>query len=75
MSATRKFHDTYETRSSSSDRQAEGLTRKHSKDLCRKKLGSNRRKKQQHKLALHHETTNRRKDSSTNSTTIREIMC
>ena len=44
-------------------RQAEGLTRKHSKDLSRKKLGSNRRKKQQHKLALHHErTTNRRKD-------------
>ena len=37
--------------------------RKHSKDLCRKKLGSHRRKKQQHKLALHHErTTNRRKD-------------
>ena len=44
-------------------RQAERLTRKHSKDLSRKKLGSNRRKKQQHKLALHHErTTNRRKD-------------
>ena len=44
-------------------RQAEGLTRKHSKDLSRKKLGSHRRKKQQHKLALHHErTTNRRKD-------------
>ncbi|MCY3740569.1 MAG: transposase [Candidatus Poribacteria bacterium] len=44
-------------------RQAEGLLRKHSKDLCRKKLGSHRRKKQQHKLALHHErTTNRRKD-------------
>jgi len=44
-------------------RQAEGLTRKHSKDLWRKKLGSHRRKKQQHKLALHHErTTNRRKD-------------
>ena len=44
-------------------RQAEGLTRKHSKALSRKKKGSNRRKKQQHKLALHHErTTNRRKD-------------
>ncbi|MYB92823.1 IS200/IS605 family element transposase accessory protein TnpB [Candidatus Poribacteria bacterium] len=44
-------------------RQAEGLTRKHSKNLSRKKLGSHRRKKQQHKLALHHErTTNRRKD-------------
>ena len=44
-------------------RQAEGLTRKHSKALSRKKQGSNRRKKQQHKLALHHErTTNRRKD-------------
>ena len=43
--------------------QAEGLLRKHSKDLSRKKLGSNRRKKQQHKLALHHERTkNRRKD-------------
>ena len=44
-------------------RQAEGLTRKHSKDLSRKKKGSHRRKKQQHKLALHHErTTNKRKD-------------
>ena len=44
-------------------RQAEGLLRKHSKDLSRKKKGSNRRKKQQHKLALHHErTVNRRKD-------------
>ncbi len=44
-------------------RQAEGLLRKHSKDLSRKKLGSNRRKKQQHKLTLHHErTANRRKD-------------
>ena len=44
-------------------REAEGLTRKHSKALSRKKKGSNRRKKQQHKLALHHErTTNRRKD-------------
>ena len=44
-------------------RQTEGLLRKHSKDLSRKKLGSNRRKKQQHKLALHHErTANRRKD-------------
>ena len=44
-------------------RQAEGLTRKHSKDLSRKKKGSHRRKKQQHKLALHHErTANKRKD-------------
>ena len=44
-------------------RQAEGLLRKHSKDLSRKKKGSHRRKKQHHKLALHHErTTNRRKD-------------
>ena len=44
-------------------RTAEGLTRKHSKDLSRKKKGSNRSKKQQHKLALHHErTANRRKD-------------
>ena len=44
-------------------REAEGLLRKHSKDLSRKKLGSKRRKKQQHRLALHHErTTNRRKD-------------
>ncbi len=44
-------------------RQAEGLLRKHAKDLSRKKLGSNRRKKQQHKLALHHErTANKRKD-------------
>ncbi len=44
-------------------RQAEGLTQKHSKDLSRKKKGSNRSKKQQHKLALHHErTANRRKD-------------
>ena|GEM_PF-540032 len=44
-------------------RQAEGLLRKHSKDLSRKKKGSHRRKKQQHKLALHHErTVNRRKD-------------
>ena len=44
-------------------RQAEGLLRKHSKDLSRKKLGSNRRKKQQHKLSLHHErTANKRKD-------------
>ena len=43
--------------------QAEGLTRKHSKDLSRKKLGSHRRKKQQYKLALHHErTANKRKD-------------
>ena len=44
-------------------RQAERLLRKHTKDLSRKKLGSNRRKKQQHKLALHQErTANRRKD-------------
>ena len=44
-------------------RQTEALTRKHAKDLSRKKKGSNRRKKQQHKLALHHErTANRRKD-------------
>ena len=44
-------------------RQAEGLLRKHSKDLSRKKKGSNRRRKQQHKLALHHErTANKRKD-------------
>ena len=44
-------------------RQAEGLLRKHAKDLSRKKKGSNRSKKQQHKLALHHErTANRRKD-------------
>ena len=44
-------------------RQAEGLLRKHSKDLSRKQKSSHRRKKQQHKLALHHErTTNKRKD-------------
>ncbi len=44
-------------------RKAEHLLRKHSKDLSRKKLGSNRRKKHQHKLALHHErTANKRKD-------------
>ena len=44
-------------------RQAEGLLRKHSKDLSRKQKGSHRRKKQQHKLTLHHErTTNKRKD-------------
>ena len=44
-------------------RQAEGLLRKHSRDLSRKKKGSNRRRKQQHKLALHHErTVNKRKD-------------
>ncbi|MXV84976.1 IS200/IS605 family element transposase accessory protein TnpB [Candidatus Poribacteria bacterium] len=44
-------------------RQAEGLLRKHSKTLSRKKKGSNRRKKQHHKLALHHErTANKRKD-------------
>ena len=44
-------------------RKAEGLTRKHSKDLSRKKKGSHRWQKQQHKLALHHErTVNKRKD-------------
>ena len=44
-------------------RQAEGLLRKHSKDLSRKQKGSQRWQKQQHKLALHHErTTNKRKD-------------
>ena len=44
-------------------RQTEALTRKHSKNLSRKQLGSNRRKKQQHKLSLHHErTANKRKD-------------
>ena len=44
-------------------RQAEGLLRKHSKDLSRKKKGSHRWQKQKHKLALHHErTTNKRKD-------------
>ena len=44
-------------------REAEGLLRKHAKDLSRKKKGSSRSKKQQHKLALHHErTANRRKD-------------
>ena len=44
-------------------RQAEGLTRKHARDLSRKKKGSHRKKKQQQKLALHHErTVNRRKD-------------
>ena len=44
-------------------RQAEGLLRKHSKDLSRKKKGSQRWQKQQHTLALHHErTANKRKD-------------
>ena len=44
-------------------RQAEGLLRKHSKDLSRKKKGSRRWQKQQRALALHHErTTNKRKD-------------
>ena len=44
-------------------RQAEGLLRKHSKDLSRKKKSSHRWQKQQHALALHHErTTNKRKD-------------
>ncbi len=44
-------------------RQAEGLTRKHSKDLSRKKKGSQRWRKQHQKLAVHHErTANKRKD-------------
>ena len=44
-------------------RKAEGLLRKHSKDLSRKKKGSQRWQKQQRTLALHHErTTNKRKD-------------
>ena len=44
-------------------RQAEDLLRKHSKDLSRKKKGSQRWQKQQHTLALHHErTANKRKD-------------
>ncbi len=44
-------------------RQAEGLLRKYSKDLSRKKKGSQRWQKQQHTLALHHErTANKRKD-------------
>ena len=44
-------------------RKAESLLRKHSKDLSRKKKGSQRWQKQQHTLALHHErTTNKRKD-------------
>ena len=44
-------------------RKAEGLLRKHSKDLSRKKKGSQRWQKQQHTLALHHErTTQKRKD-------------
>ena len=44
-------------------RQAEGLLQKHSKDLSRKKKGSQRWQKQHHKLALHHErTTHKRKD-------------
>ena len=44
-------------------RQAEGLLRKHSKALSRKKKGSHRWQKQQQKLALHHErTANKRKD-------------
>ncbi len=44
-------------------RQAEGLLRKHSKDLSRKKKGSQRWQKHQHKLGLHHErTANKRKD-------------
>ena len=42
---------------------AEGLTRKHSKSLSRKKLGSKRWRKQRHALSLHHERiTNKRKD-------------
>ena len=44
-------------------RQAEGLLQKHSKNLSRKKKGSQRWQKQHHKLALHHErTTHKRKD-------------
>ena len=44
-------------------RQAEGLLRKHSKDLSRKKKGSQRWQKQQRALAYHHErTTQKRKD-------------
>ena len=44
-------------------RQAEGLLRKHAKDLSRKKKGSQRWRKQQQKLAVHHErTANKRKD-------------
>ena len=44
-------------------RQAEGLLRKHAKDLSRKKKGSQRWQKHQHTLALHHErTANKRKD-------------
>ena len=44
-------------------RKAEGLLRKHSKDLCRKKKGSQRWQKQKRKLSLHHERTrNKRKD-------------
>ncbi len=44
-------------------RHAEGLLRKHSKDLSRKKKGSHRWQKQKHKLSLHHErTANKRKD-------------
>ena len=43
-------------------RQAEGLLRKHSKDLSRKKKGSHRWQKQKHKLSLHQErTANKRK--------------
>ena len=44
-------------------RQSEGLLRKHSKDLSRKKKGSQRWQKRQHTLAVHHErTANKRKD-------------
>ena len=44
-------------------RQAEGLLRKHTKDLSRKKKGSRRWQKQKQKLSLHHErTANKRKD-------------
>ena len=44
-------------------RNAEGLTKKHNKDLSRKQLGSKRWQKQKHKLARHHEhITNKRKD-------------
>ena len=44
-------------------REAEGLLRKHSKDLSRKKKGSQRWRKAVHAVALHHErTANKRKD-------------
>ena len=44
-------------------RQAEGLQRKHQKDMARRHKGSHRRKKAAHTLARHHErTTNKRHD-------------